>query len=138
MLIFILIQLFEKHEAGKVKNVSDHFETCIKGLKQSNVEKMIALLVNWSITLRKKCPYWEFFWLAFFQIRTEYGELLCKSLEKYGLEKLRIWTLFTQCQVNVMFRRKRKKRSLGREEKLSIACKSISVFTVKRKSIVLK
>ena len=114
-LIFILIQFFEKHEAGKVKNVSDHFETCIKGLKQSNVEKMIVVLVNWSITLRKKCPYWEFFRPVFFRIRTEYRELLCKSLGKYGLEKLRIRTLFTQCQVNVMFRKKRKERFTHKE-----------------------
>ena len=28
-----------------------------------------------SISLRKKCSYWELFWSAFFRIRTEYGEI---------------------------------------------------------------
>ena len=32
-----------------------------------------------SIVLCKKCPYPEFFWSVFSQIRTEYGYLLCKS-----------------------------------------------------------
>ena len=30
-------------------------------------------------TLRKNCLYSEFFWPAFSRIRTEYGDLLCKS-----------------------------------------------------------
>ena len=28
------------------------------------------------VTLRKKCPYSDFFWPLFFRIRTEYGDLL--------------------------------------------------------------
>ena len=30
------------------------------------------------LSLRKKCPYSEFFWSVFSRIRTEYGDLLCK------------------------------------------------------------
>ena len=47
------------------------------------------------ISLRKKCPYSEFFWSVFSRIWTEYGEI--RSAEKYEPEKLRIRTLFTQC-----------------------------------------
>ena len=35
----------------------------------------------------KSVQIWSFFWFVFSRIRTEYGP-----------EKLRIWTLFTQCQ----------------------------------------
>ena len=54
-----------------------------------------------SIALRKKCLYSEFFWSAFFRIRTEYGNLQSKSpfsLLMWGNtdQKLRIRTLFTQ------------------------------------------
>ena len=53
-------------------------------------------------TLREKCPYLKFFWSVFSRIRTEYGEIRSISVfspnaGKYGPEKLRIWTLFTEC-----------------------------------------
>ena len=46
-----------------------------------------------------------FFWSVFSCIRTEYGDLLCKSSysvqiqENTDHKKLRIWTLFTQCRL---------------------------------------
>ena len=33
-----------------------------------------------SIAVRKKCPYSELFWSAFFRIRTEYGEIIYLSV----------------------------------------------------------
>ena len=56
-----------------------------------------------TISLRKKCPYSEFFWPVLSHIRTEYGEMFCISPYsvrpnggKYGSKKLRIRTLSTQ------------------------------------------
>ena len=43
----------------------------------------------------------SFIWSVFSCIRTEYGDLRCKSVriqENTDQKKLRIWTLFTQCQ----------------------------------------
>ena len=63
----------------------------------------IALSVSYyeTFTLRKKCPYSEFFWSLFFLIRTEYGEfglsVFSPNRRKYGPEKLRIRTLFMHC-----------------------------------------
>ena len=67
-----------------------------------------------STTLRRKCSYSELFWSAFFPyfpafgLNTErYRVSLCiqskwgKMWEKCGPEQLRIWTLFTQCQVQI-------------------------------------
>ena len=56
------------------------------------------------ITLRKKCPYSEFFWSVFYRSRTEYGDLFRKSpysfrMRKKGPEKLQIRTVFVQCKV---------------------------------------
>ena len=39
------------------------------------------------LALRKKCPYSEFFWSSFFRIRTEYGNLLHKSLYSVRMRK---------------------------------------------------
>ena len=62
-----------------------------------------------NISLREKCPYSEFFWSVFSLIRTEYGEIrstnvfefvrISTNAGKYGPEKLKIWTLFTQCSL---------------------------------------
>ena len=35
-------------------------------------------------TLRKKCPYSDLFWSAFFRIRTEYGEI--RSISLYSVQ----------------------------------------------------
>ena len=43
-------------------------------------------LVSWQ-TARGKCPYSEFFWFVISQILTEYGHLLCKSLDSVGIQK---------------------------------------------------
>ena len=42
---------------------------------QSLHEKSKFHLFFWCITLRKKCPYSELFWSAYFRIRTEYREI---------------------------------------------------------------
>ena len=39
------------------------------------------------LALNKKCPYSEFFWSTFFRIRTEYGNLLHKSLYSVRMRK---------------------------------------------------
>ena len=54
------------------------------------------------MTLRKKCPYLEFFWSVFSRIWAEYGDtpylfVFSSNVGKYGLEKLRIRTPFMQC-----------------------------------------
>ena len=55
-------------------------------------------------TVWKVSKYGVFFWSVFSRIRTEYGELWKKSpysvqiRENTDQKKLRIWTLFTQCQ----------------------------------------
>ena len=55
------------------------------------------------ISLRENCPYSEFFWSAFSRIRTEYGNLLCKSpysvlmWENADQKKSKYGYLFTQC-----------------------------------------
>ena len=41
----------------------------------------------------------SFFWSLFSRIRTEYGEIL-----RMDQKKLRIWTLFTQCQIAILHR----------------------------------
>ena len=46
--------------------------------------------------LRGKCPYSEFFWSVFPSIRTEYLSVFSPNAGKYGSEKFRIRTLFTQ------------------------------------------
>ena len=50
-------------------------------------------------TLREKCPYSEFFWSVISRIWTEYGEIpsIRPNAGKCGPKKLRIRTLFTQC-----------------------------------------
>ena len=48
-----------------------------------------------SVTLRKKCPYLEFFWSVFSRIWTKFSP----NAGKYGPKKLRIRTLFTQYKV---------------------------------------
>ena len=58
------------------------------------------ILYHWS--LRKKCPYLEFFWSIFSCIRNRYGKrqsnlsVFSLNAGKYKLEKLRIWSLFTE------------------------------------------
>ena len=53
----------------------------------------------------------SFFWSAFSRIWTEYEEMQSISpysvlmREKYDSEKLRIWTLFTQCMVCIVSRK---------------------------------
>ena len=48
------------------------------------------------LKLREKCPNTEFFWSVFSHIWTVYG--VSPNVGKYGPEKLRIWTIFTQCK----------------------------------------
>ena len=57
-----------------------------------------------AISQGKKCPYLEFFWSVFsvFELNTgdtEYLSVFSPNAGKYGPEKLRIRTLFTQCIV---------------------------------------
>ena len=47
-----------------------------------------------TLPLRKKCPYSGFLWLVFSRIRTEF--VFSPNAGKYGPEKLRIPTPFTQ------------------------------------------
>ena len=58
--------------------------------------------LSFRVALRKKCLYSELFWSIFSRIRTRYGYPQSKygqeKLRNYGPEKLRIWTLFTQCK----------------------------------------
>ena len=49
---------------------------------QTSTSLKLSLLKS----LRKKCPYLEFFWSASYRIRTKYGNLLCKS--PYSVRKL--------------------------------------------------
>ena len=55
-------------------------------------------------TLREKCPYSDFFWSVFFRILTDtnarYLSIFSPNTGKYGPEKLRIRTFFTQCCPN--------------------------------------
>ena len=43
-----------------------------------------SVAVSNSMTLRKNYPYSEFFWSAFFRIRTEYGEI--RSISPYSVQ----------------------------------------------------
>ena len=56
---------------------------------------------------REKCPYSEFFWSVFIHIRTDYRDVFSPNAGKYGPEKLRIRTLFTQWYFSI------KKKSLS-------------------------
>ena len=53
---------------------------------------MIAKL----LTLREKCPNTEFFLVCILP-HSDYLFVFSPNVGKYGPEKLRIWTLFTQC-----------------------------------------
>ena len=59
----------------------------------------------WSVKLCGKCPNWNFLRFLFSCIRTEYGDLLCKSpysvqiRENTDQKKLWLWTPFRQCNV---------------------------------------
>ena len=48
------------------------------------------------LPLREKCPYSEFFGPYFFAFRL-YLSIFSPNEGQYGPEKLRKWTLFTQC-----------------------------------------
>ena len=39
---------------------------------------------SYRLSLRKKCPYSELFWSAFFRIQTEYGEMFSSNAGKCG------------------------------------------------------
>ena len=62
-------------------------------------------------TAWKVSKYGVFFWPIFSCIRTEYGDLLRKSLYSVWIQKnadqkkLRIWTLFTQCLFSAFLNR---------------------------------
>ena len=47
--------------------------------KRSKMLKEIMIVIMVCYSLRKRCPYLEFFWSVFSRIGTEYGDLLCKS-----------------------------------------------------------
>ena len=72
----------------------------LKTMKYGNMRVCISL------TLGKKCQIRSFLLCLFSRIRTEYGEILyiCPhSVRMRGntdQKKLRIWTLFTQCEGN--------------------------------------
>ena len=59
----------------------------------------------------KSVRIWSFFWSVFSRIRTEYGEI--RSISPYSVrmrentdqKELRIWTLFTQCILKVLWSR---------------------------------
>ena len=61
------------------------------------------------MTLREKCPNTEFFLVH--RIHTEYGDLRAKSpysvqmQENTDQKKLRTWTLFTQCEFELVWAR---------------------------------
>ena len=62
---------------------------------------LLGLGKTLTLTLLKKFRYSEFFWSVFSRIRTEYGEIgylsvLSPNARKYGPQKLRTRTLFTQ------------------------------------------
>ena len=76
-----------------------------------NFTFILRNLLTRTKSLREKCPNTQFF-SVFSWIRTEYGDLFCKSPFSVRLEentdqkKLRIWTFFTQLisiSFNVMF-----------------------------------
>ena len=87
---------------------------CSQGVKKRSVTWNRLI---WSIILRKhfskdickkfskreKCPYLEFFWSVLSRIWEEYREMLrispysVRMPKNYGLENLRIRTLFPQC-----------------------------------------
>ena len=63
-------------------------KNCLRKLRKllTQIFRMfISLICNDSYnsclfyTVRKKCPYSEFFWSTFSRIRTEYGEIQCTS-----------------------------------------------------------
>ena len=68
------------------------------------------------MVFREKFSHTEFFLFVFSCIRTEYGDLVCKSPDSVQMrenadqKKLRIWTLFTQCGIT---KAKPKNRSVG-------------------------
>ena len=53
-------------------------------------------------SLRKKCPCSHFFWSVFSRVRIENLSILTLNARKYGVEKLRIRTLFTQCRLSLL------------------------------------
>ena len=55
------------------------------------------------ITLREKCPNTEFLLVLF--LNTEFLYVFSPNAGKYGPEKLRIWTLFTQCNKETFLRK---------------------------------
>ena len=57
---------------------------CVKGVGIQSYSGPYFPAFGWfMITLRKKCPYLEFFWSVFSHIWTEYGEIL-RIQSKYG------------------------------------------------------
>ena len=67
----------------------------------------VAYSINWHSS--KNLQIRSFFWSAFSRIWTEYGHFLRKSpssvriWENTDQKKLHIWTLFTMCEINVLF-----------------------------------
>ena len=63
------------------------------------------------MTVRENCPNAEFFLVRIFLYWTEFGDLLRESLysirvqENTDQKKLRIWTLFTQCEASIQSQR---------------------------------
>ena len=60
------------------------------------------------LTLREKFPFLEFFWLVCIfpalGLNTERYGVFSPNVGKYGPEKLRIRTLFTQCDISKFWR----------------------------------
>ena len=71
------------------KNLLNHYS--LKGNWKLQKKIMFAQL-----SLCEKFSYSEFFW-SVFSIQTDYLSVFSLNVGKYGPEKLRITTLFTQC-----------------------------------------
>ena len=77
------------YELGVIKGNSNNNQTCevINTATENDI-------IDKYITLREKCLHSEFFWSVFSRIRTL--SVFSPNAGKYGPEKLRIRTLFTQ------------------------------------------
>ena len=89
---------FKRYFANIIASLAQNYYCCYCLLLLLNL-LLLLLLFSWC-SLRKKCPYLEFFWSIFSCIRTEidisYLVVFSSNVEKYGPEEFQIQTLFTQ------------------------------------------
>ena len=83
---FFILQSLSPY-LSEVKVIRSTLEMLFNHCITNNTKTIFSIQFTYNLTLCKKSPYSEFFWYAFPHIRT-----------KYGPEKLRIRTLFTQCE----------------------------------------